>query len=290
MRFDPAKAWPHPVLRPPSYGDDYPQAEFEVDIEVRRVKRSTAVRVHAIFELSDPDLLNLVAQGAARYVLVIKAPQTHFRDAVETDEKMVSSTFPTGALSGRTEFAPFVICTQQVPRFVSNSWHPDFAGRSFDLQPGVVLAQDVPKEYWIDTADEGPLGSIFAHKERPGLANGQWEYELGEDHVWIVMSPTASARYSTARDLATNHPNGQYLMNGLYLPALLAVLIEVDQDPDEYRNMRWFASLDHRLEEVQCQPLGSTQSNRNRLVDAQKILEFPFLKMPLLAELDGAGQ
>lgn len=121
MRFDPAKAWPHPVLRPPSYGDDYPKAEFEVDIEVRRVKRSTAVQVNAIFELSDPDLLNLVAQGAARYVLLIKASQTHFRDAIETAEKEISSTFPTGALSGRTEFAPFVICTEHVARFVSNN-------------------------------------------------------------------------------------------------------------------------------------------------------------------------
>lgn len=54
MKFDPGKAWPHPVLRPPSYGDDYPRTEFEVEIEVKRVKGSTAVEVYAEFELLTP--------------------------------------------------------------------------------------------------------------------------------------------------------------------------------------------------------------------------------------------
>ena len=69
MRFDPGKAWPHPVLRPSSYGDDYPQAEFEVEIEVKQVKGSTAIEVYADFELSDPSLLQLVEQNKARFVL-----------------------------------------------------------------------------------------------------------------------------------------------------------------------------------------------------------------------------
>ena len=75
-------------------------------------------------------------------------------------------------------------------------------------------------------------------------------------------------------------------MNGLYLPALFAVLVEVDQDADEHRDARWFTSLEHRLEQVQCKPIGSTQSNVNRMVDAQKVLDYPFLKMPLIAEVE----
>ena len=54
MRFDPGKAWPHPVLGPPSYGDDYPHAEFEVEREVERAQGSTSVEVTAEFELRRP--------------------------------------------------------------------------------------------------------------------------------------------------------------------------------------------------------------------------------------------
>ena len=65
MRFDPGKAYPHPVLRPPDVGDDYPNAEFQVEIEVNRSVGSTAVDVAAEFDLSDLDLLALVDARAA---------------------------------------------------------------------------------------------------------------------------------------------------------------------------------------------------------------------------------
>ena len=284
MRFDPGKAWPHPVLRPPSYGDDYPHAEFEVEIEVERAQGSTAVEVTADFELSDPDLLRLVGDGAARYVLLIKASRTHFREMISSEEPGFNIFFPGGDLSGRVEFGPFLICTRELSNFNAEGWHPDFAGRTFNIHAGSVLAEDVSKDYWVDTADESPLGSIFGHKSRSDFPNGRWELELAEDRVWIVMSESDAELYSAARNRANNRPEGQYLMNGLYLPALIAVLNEVDQNIEVYSECRWFASLDHRLQAVNCSQLGSP--NANRWTDAQRVLDMPFTKMPIIAEAE----
>ena len=286
MRFDPGKAWPHPILRPRSYGDDYPHAEFEVEIEVKRIQGSTAIDVDAVFQLSDPDLLQLVAKEAAQYVLLIKAPHTHFRDLIKSDDPHVKRRFSHGDLSGRTEFTPFLVSTRELPAFSATGWHPDFAGRTFNFATGAVLAEDVPKDYWIDTADESsPLGSIFGHKTRHDIPDGRWECELAVERVWIVMSDADADRYLVARDRVNKQPEGQYLMNGLYLPALTAVLNEGDQNADDHRDSRWFAALDQRLEAVGCEPLGS--KNSNRLIDAQKVLDSPFLKMPMIAEADG---
>ena len=113
MRFDPAKAWPHPVLRPRSYGDDYPHGEFEVEIEVNRAQGSMAVEVEAEFQLSDLDLLRLVGEGSCKYVLLIKASKTHFRDLIDSDVAHIQKIFPAGDLSGRVEFAPFLVCTRK---------------------------------------------------------------------------------------------------------------------------------------------------------------------------------
>ena len=77
-------------------------------------------------------------------------------------------------------------------------------------------------------------------------------------------------------------------MNGLYLPALMAVLNEVNQNPDDYNEFRWFASLDQRLQAVGCSQLGS--QNADRLIDAQRILDMPFAKMPLIAEAEADGE
>ena len=93
MKFDSGKAWPHPVLRPPKHGDDYPQAEFQVEIEVDRVKGSTAVEVCAEFELSEPDLLVLVERDSARFVLLIKAPTTHYRQLLQSRKPKIREAF-----------------------------------------------------------------------------------------------------------------------------------------------------------------------------------------------------
>ena len=281
MKFDPSKAWPHPVLRPPSFGDDYPDAEFEVEIEVKRTKKSTAVEVDVWFELSEPCLLELLAQKKARFTLLIRSRQTHFRILLESSTSSISHSFKAGTLSGRVEFSPFLICTQTLKGFYAKGWHTDFAGRKFDVAQGAVLAEDVSKDYWIDTAEEAPLGSIFGHKPRPDLGDGRWEYELSEDRVWIVMSDSDAQQYEEARKKVDNQPEGQYLMNGLYLPALISVLNEVDQNVSTYEGYRWFSSLDQRLLDIGCKPLGHNGSNR--LVDAQKILDYPFPKMPIVA-------
>ncbi len=288
MKFDPGKAWPHPVLRPSSYGDDYPRTEFEVEIEVKRTIKSTAVKVDAFFELSEPSLLELLKQNKAQFALLIRSSQTHCRQLLQSSQPNIQHSFPAGFLSGRVEFAPFLVCIEALLDFYAEGWHSDFAGRKFDIEPGAVLAEDVPKDYWIDTADEAPLGSIFSHKSRSNIADGRWKYELEEDRIYIVMSDADSRQYGIAREHVGNQPEGQYLMNGLYLPALIAVLNEVDQDSEVYREFRWFSSLDQRLEAVGCSPLG--ENNSNRLVDAQKVLDSPFPRMPLIerAEMDNS--
>lgn len=285
MKFDPGKAWPHPVLRPPSFGDDYPNAEFEVEIEVRKRDNNSTIEVDAVFELSDERLLDLIQSKEAHYVLLVKAPKAHFRDLIESHDQQIVKSYSKGELSGRVEFLPFVVCSVELVSFKSDGWHTDFAGRQFNIPSGAVLAQDLPKDYWIDTADEAPIGSIFGTRTNSDLPDGRWRCVVAEeDRVWIEMSNADSSKYNNARDRANNSPEGQYLMNGVYLPALIAVLNEVDMNPEDFRDNRWFDSLNKRLEEVDSHPLGEAVADR--LVDAQKILDSPFTKMPLIAETD----
>lgn len=280
MKFDVAKVWPHPVLRPPGHGDDYPDADFEVDIDVSLTNGSTTVKADVVFQLSEPDMCSLIEGGNADYVLLVKASRTHFRRAIASGGKSeICELFPVGALAGRVSFSPFVICRKRLVSYRSRSWHSDFGDRTYCIHPGAVLAEDVPKEYWVDTADERPLGSIFGHKERADVDTGYWKVEFGRKRIWIVMSGNDSARYRDARARINDTAHAQYLMNGLYLPALVSVLKAVDDDIDAYHDSRWFASLNNRLEAVGCAKLGS--ENADRLVDAQRVLEAPVFKMPL---------
>ena len=288
MIFDAGKAWPHPVLRPPSYGDDYPSAEFEVEIEVNRVQHGTEVEVNVNFELSEPDLLRLVEDGAARYVLLIKAPKTHVRECIQSGTPRVEHKYSATTLTGKVEISPFLICTRDISDFAAKGWHPDFDGRTFNIAKGSVLAEDEPKIYWMDTTEEGPIGSIFELRPQSKHPDGYWEYILENDRVWIVMSTDDAGRLKSARAQLSNRGEGYYLMNGLYLPALLAVLTEADNRTEDFEENRWFTSLNQRLEEVGCDCIGS--EGANRVVDAQKILDFPFTKMPIIADAENSNE
>lgn len=283
MKFDAGKAYPYPVLRPPSFGDDYPNAEFEVDIDLERMSGGIVADLSVEFCLSDPDLLLLVEQHIAQYAVLIRSPRTHYRNLFSSFDTDIKTEFDAGQLSGRVEISPFLLCIKNIDSFRANGWHEDYSGMSFDIVAGSVLAEDVPKEYWIDTAEEAPLGSIFAHSSNTQLQDGVWELQLEGDRVEISMSVSDSSNYSLARNNANNQPEGQYLMNGLYLPALIVVLNCADQDEETYESYRWFSALNYRLEKAGCRPLGS--KNADRLVDAQRVLEQPFSKMPIIAEV-----
>ena len=234
--------------------------------------------------MSDSDLLGLVDGGLAQYVLLIRAPKTHHRELLRSTEPKIYTSIPGGSISGRVEFTPFLISARRLPQFQASGWHEDFAGLTFDIEAGAVLAEDKETVYWIDTADEAPLGSIF-ELVSADVPDGRWQCQLDGERVSIAMSTADSQRYRVARERANSTPDGQYLMNGLYLPALIHVLSIADRDQDTYSDRRWYASLDQRLHALGCAPLGSGQPDR--VVDAQKVLESPFGKMPIIALAEG---
>ena len=238
--------------------------------------------MNAEFELSDPDLLELVHECSAEYVLVVKSPKTHFRRAFRSTEPAIEHSFH-GEISGRVEFSSFLVCIERQPAFRAQGWHSDFNGLTFDIRPGVVLAEDEPKEYWIDAADESPIGAIFEHIPG-GREDGRWSCNLLYDRIQIQLSDSDSHRFMLAREGVNNTAQGQYLMNGLYLPVLIHVLDEADRNASEYSEYRWFTSLNNRLEVVGCSEIGSNSTDR--AIDAQKVLEYPFIKMPMIAEAE----
>lgn len=288
MKFDPAKTYPHPVLRPGS--SDYPGAEFQVDIKLDRLSGGTELRMTADFHLSDPDLLGLVESDGARYVLHVLAPKIHFRTVLDSSDPSVDSVFPEGRLHGHVVLSPFLICTRHVAGLSIAGWHDDYAALSFDVAPGAVLAQDTPKEYWVDTAEETPVGSIFSVRvsHDRDLKTGMWRCYLHEDKVVIQMPAEDHQRFLSARNRVNRTADAQYLMNGLYLPALVWVLQEADRNEESYAGYRWYRALQAQLGVADCSPLGDEHADR--LLDAQRLLQLPFARMPLMVDgVDGGA-
>lgn len=61
------------------------------------------------------------------------------------------------------------------------------------------------------------------------------------------------------------------------------LLVLVDADRSECESYRWFETIATRLNDLDgCRPIGDP--NADRLMDAQRILEAPFRRLPVLRE------
>lgn len=277
MKFDPGKTYPHPVLRPES--SDYPRAEFQVEVEFRKIRNSTESKVDVEFSLSDADLSRLVAQGYAQYVLVIRCPKTHFRFSEATAKSEFTVRLAAGSCFGRTEFSPFLVAVRRLPKLRATGWHEEYADLPpVDIEPGAVLAVDTPKEYSVDNAEEAPIGSIFELIEQD-QDGGRWDCDLDRERVAILMSGDDRGRFMEARQ-SDDQSEATYIMNSIYLPALHHVLVTADAERSQFEERRWFRCVSARMKEINTAALG--KPGENRLRDAQSLLQHPFANLPFM--------
>ena len=286
MRFDPAKSFPHPVLRPGS--SDYEEVEFQVDLNLDQTAGSTELVLDASFLMSDPDLLALVETERAEYAVLVECPQTHVRIDMRNCAKDMRKTFRDGVLAGQVDLLPFLIASQQISNFRGKHWNDEYAGRTFDLSAGAVLAADTPRRVWVDTLDEGPIGAIFCVKSDKSLEDGSWTGNMVGNRVEILVSRNDKARLDEARAAARSASDWAYIMNGIYLPALIWVLAEADKDSREqqFEEFRWHASLQARLQQIGAPALGAKNAE-DRVRNAQSLLDNPFSR--LLSRLSPGG-
>lgn len=285
----------HPVLRPAGYGDDYVEGTFSADIslvayesaaanDLEEYEDGTAVKLQCIFDLDVQEILALIEQEKAKYALLINAERTWHGELLypKQNDTTIVTTYSAGAIAGKVSILPYIVSTTDIAGFQSNKWNPEFDGKSRDLLCGSVLAHGEQISFFVETGIEADVTSIFEQRCKADLVSGFWNIEIRRERIFIVMSKEDSMLFDRARKKVASSPNDAYLLNGIYLPALIASLNRIDENPDSYEDCIWYPSLVHRMAQVGCSELGA--ENSDRVKDAQRILERPYLRMPMINE------
>lgn len=278
MKWEETKSWPYPVLRPRS--GDYQKAEFQVTIDPYKLSESTEVKVN--FNLSEPELRRLVEKQQAKYLLLVQCSTTHYRQQFSSSVPDISLQFPDGDLAGLTTFSPYIIAVEKLSKFSADRWHTDYRNTTVNLEPGAVLALDRPETYWIDTAEEQPVTSMFRVAKGTSLPEGQWRCVLQQECIELQLNEREYNLFNDARSRVAKQSELAYLLNGVYLPAVIWLLMKMDQrDADgDYGDYRWYEPLNRALNNKKGKALGA--DGADRVADAQALLDQPFLKMPIL--------
>ena len=283
MRYDPRKAFPYPVLRISS--SDYQSGSFDIQPDIHRIANSTELRLEVTFVQDCVELDKLLEQNKAKFALVVSSPITFFRTAICDSNREIVQQFESGKLAGRVTLNPYLVATTSIDSFYCDDWHEDYSGMSFNISMGSVLAIGEPHVFHIDIAEESSVASIFRFDEVQTLEKGLWNcrYSADENQVAICLSTDDYRRVLPVRVDASTGDANENLLNGIYFPALVWLLQELDQltvngGADEFTECRWYRSLQQKLEDMKCKSFGK---GTERLKDAQKIFEMPFGRFSL---------
>src|SRR5712691_9406588 len=148
MQFDSQRAFPYPVLRPDV--NDYLDGEFQAIVDLSHPDGGSELHLDAQFALSIDELADVIANGAAKFVLVISCRDTYWREVVTSAGATASAQFPSGDLRGEVQFYPYIIAETGITDFSCPLINPEFGSGPFSFEKGAVLAVDEPKSLYID--------------------------------------------------------------------------------------------------------------------------------------------
>jgi hypothetical protein len=271
VKIDNDMRYPHPVLNENT--GDYRTARFSIEFEVNETFSKDQLRLDYLFVLIEQAIFQLVREKRAAIGVFVTCRKTYFLRLVTLDPMANYFDFAPGQLRGRVTLRPMIWATENLSEFNSDNLHEEFAGTSWDLPQGAILA--LAEESVINVGREklAPMATIFSLAENPDVPEGETAIDLGQDKIVINAS---GATYHAITELRALNPQTQVvLLNSVFLPAVMEVLANLrDGGTSQFSDRRWF-----RIFSAKCDHLNINMENSDVLKDAQKLLKSPFGKI-----------
>lgn len=272
MKILPNKTFPHPVLS--RHADDYPKRRFQPTLDFSL--QGEIPVLDATFQLNEEEILSLVKQGKAAYVVEILCPATYVRRVFRTCDNSVQCKFGVRELYKQVEVNAFVACTAIAEEFSSPNFNEEFGAAKFKLQAGDVLAAAPPQFYWWDTSFRAPLHSVVDIVADPNLSHGDLVVDTSGEKIQIKMSEGDMQRFAVMRQSTDSKRHVMFV----YFSAVAEVLRRMMAEGED-ENSKWYRAVEYKLNAMG----EKIDSNADPFELAQKLLKKPFgLILPKLED------
>jgi hypothetical protein len=270
------RLYPHPVLS--WFSDDYPKGIFQPALQV--LPNKSFFRLVLVCKTSSKAIKGLIAEKKAAYCIHVECPSTRYRSAFISYDESFEVDIPVSDLEGKVEVSRTVVCTLRVKNFSCEEFHSDFAGRSFDLAPGDVVAVaetvDFPAIKKEDELAKTP--SIFSILRSQDEVNPEdIDIDLGDQKLKILLSPDLHKKFL---DLNADVAMRATLCSSLLIPALICALehIRYTDEASALLDRRWFNVLSKRMGDIGIDAQNLKDCAESSLVIAYKLLGKPLAK------------
>ena len=274
MKLNNDTRFPYPILN--SQTGDYKQGNFSLALRIEEVPVSSKLKINYEVYLDEVALLKEVHGKAAIMVIFVTCLDTFYNQITVLDGMKGSIEFPAGVLKGRTIVRPLICATQKITNYLNDNLHEEYGNEAWEFQNGSLLA--IGNELIINVGHEklAPMESIFTLAANDNLKEGEINVQTDSDNITIYSSTTT---YQTINSLRGTKVGQSVLLNSIYLPVVMEVLLHLKENESSFADKKWFKVFNSK-----CEHLGINYVNGNLLEDAQKLLKFPIGKLKSIGD------
>jgi hypothetical protein len=178
-------------------------------------------------------------------------------------------TISTDQLNDVVEVNAFAVATHDASGYIIDNAHPDYAGVTFGVRRGDILAVGESRTFEVENKDSlGRIGTImqidFATED--GDQPMQIDLLTGPK-IRVILSKPDFARY---KELKGNDALSVVLSTSIVLPVLVETLNAIKgAESDQMEGLRWYRVLTRRMAALRLKKDGDS------LIAVQRLLELP---------------
>lgn len=251
-------SYPNPVL---GNKDDLAVGNLSIDVQYQ-ISEETIRLDFANLITNNSYLDNLVNSGQALWHIRVQCARTYMRENFFSDKVNKSIKLDGRNYEGRVAVEIFLIANGTIEHFCPDGLHEDYAGVSFNVSQGDILAISSDYSFLVDKLYDplkAPVGSIINVKE--GVNEfGPFEVIYDDDIILVELSKKDYKEYQGVKDRIP-----EFIHSSIVLPVLTEAILKLK---DDVGTTMWEARLDNIIK--------SKNLDLNApLTTAQKILSSP---------------
>jgi hypothetical protein len=260
--------FPYPVLA--SFTDDYPSAQFSLDVEpAREVPDTGEVAIEGVLRPGEQFLDNALAEEKLACGLYVTCEHTYFSEFLPISPGSWKVSVGGGNLRGVVKLRAIIYVAVDALSVPAGSIHEEFGEQDFPLRKYSLAGVSDEFEFEAGLDKLVPMESVFRLESASSVENGL--FRVGTDTQAIVIQVHPSLYESLNRVRNSGHGR-QILLSSLYLPCLIEVLDVASREKSDH--LRWYRAIESR-----CRQVGVELNGKDLLRKAQLLLDGPVGKV-----------
>ncbi len=259
---------PYPLLSP--WTDDYPSADFGVDVPRAALNNGREIRIDLEFHLSSDSLSELVNSDRAVYAVDVSCPKTFARHTckVGVDDRLV---LEADHYAEEVLLTPYLVSTCPLEGFNSadhaSEWR-DHRPKGFDVPAaGILAVGDTTRIVLADSSVESVIDLVA----NPSVPEGTFDVRLDEDRIKIHVPPNDKEKIEAVRKRRSSGVEFVALFPSMYMHAVTEAL----RNLPEYGNTRWSFAVRNALDRCGYGHVDSELLRYDALKYAQDLMKQP---------------